>query len=337
MLGGKGKSAMYENMTREEALAVFDLPNEADPSAVEKRYFILSKRFHTEGEKEKITELVAAYEVLNGTAEIRRQKEALREQSKKYFGKTAHEWNVYLGYTWRRYVLIIVALIAVGSVVYTSVTKAPEDLRVAVIGHFSVDNERLVDFAKNEKGFRNPSFLNADVVFDPDVEQNEMTMQGPMIAMAHLSIKPDIILTDRMSMLRYVEAMEPIDDFYDELLDTLPAETMEKITPIRAKLADYRDMTTMEGEEPEYQPGDFDEHVFGLMITDPELIYAYGFLSLWPPYEKPEEEYDPTLRDPSLIFCITNYSEEPGRGERFVKDMLSNSSYFMDWLVSQNA
>ena len=321
---------MNENMDRKEALSLFGLDETAEQREIDRKYFVLMKNYRGEGNKEKLAELAFAYDVITGKIEELRLKAVEREKAKKYFGKTASEWRIYLGYTWWQYALAAVAAGLLVSLVLNAVFQKEVDLQVVSLGHFSADTTVLTDYAVDEMGFDNPTVTAVDLIADPAVEQSEITMVGPQIAMAQLSTKPDVVLTDRMTMMSYLEVMKPLDDFYLELEKELSPEMFGQIIPIRAKLAEYREMTTMEGYEVKYEPGDHEEYIYGLMIEDPVLIYGYGYYSLWLPYEEPEKELDPTLRDPSLIFALTTHADDPERGQKFVQKILSDQDFFQE-------
>lgn len=321
---------MCENMTREEALLVFNLSDPITEQEIENRYFILTKRARASEDREKSAELAAAYDVLTGRAQQRKEKEILRANAKKYWGKTKDEWKVYFGYTWLRYVLILICVCVVGSIVYGAITRKEEDLKIVAVGHFSADNTILSNYAKEKTGYENPSVSVANAVFTEEIEFSEMTMQGEMVAAAFMATRPEIIITDRVSMPQYLGSLLPMDELYQEILNILPPEMAEKITPVRSNLLAYREMGLMEGEEPEYEPGDDEEYIYGLMITDPELMYGYGFLSLWPPYENPKKEENPEKRDPALIFSVSAFCDNPENGLQFVKDILIDQDYFQE-------
>ena len=316
-------------MTREEAFLLFDLPETADMPTIERRYFILTKKYRSQNDKEKLEAIAKAYDVLNGRAEAERKKTEEYQKAKKYFGKSLFEWKVYFGYTWLRNLLLIVIAVVLGSLIYTIVTKPKEDLRVIAIGHYYMDNTILSDYAKTQKSFNSPSVVGFDVVWDDTAEQTDMSLEARMVSGVQIqTIKQDVVLTDRMSMPTYVAYMAPMDDLYEELLQELPEEIMEYITPIRLRRADYLGESASGKRETNQE--DQELHIYGLLVKDIKFINAYGLNPMWVPYENPEKEFDPTLRDPSLIFSIYAFSEEPGRGSQFIKDILLDHSYFLE-------
>ena len=313
----------YENMTREEALVVFGLNESADIQDVENRYYILTKRVHAEGSiPAKTAELVAAYDVLNGRAEERRQKELAREKQKKFRGKTAEEWKVYWGYMWWRYALMVLGVVMVVYFVRLAVTRKDYDLNVVSLGYFSSDTDRLTEFARNELGFENPVVSSVELLLNAEGgEVSEITMNGPELALLRLIDKPHVILTDRITMPYYLDYYVQLDDFYEELMRELPADVAEMIVPV------YYKRTALD-DDAQYED-DTAKHIYGLMIEDVNLILAYGFYNLWRPFENPEKEPDPTLRNSGLIFCVTSLADDPEVGKNFIKEVFLARDHFI--------
>ena len=341
------------NMKREEALEIFGLPESASSQMVEDRFIILTKRNRAAGgDKEQSARLAQAYDVLNGRAEQRQQAVEARENAKKYYGKTKDEWKVHFSYSWKKYAGIVLGIIAVIYVIHFYATRKDPDLQMLSIGHFVVDETILPEYAIEELGFEYPTMSAVDIVVDLSVDEAEAQVDANMLLMTRLAERPEVLLLDQMTLQRYGDILEPIDDLYADLVASLPTEKLEQITPISFRIADIKTANAPEGTEPDIQPGDEEEHIYGLQLSDPNLILGYGFYSRWPVVEDssdgsgdsdeddsdiPSEgdatdatdDVDISLQARVLIFGVMKNSDNPDKGLEFVLHALSDQDYFL--------
>jgi len=60
------------------------------------------------------------------------------------------------------------------------------------------------------------------------------------------------------------------------------------------------------------------DHVYGLEITDPEIIAALGYVNNW------------SEKDPSLVIGVSNISDDKKTAEDFIFSLLDNLDYFTE-------
>lgn len=309
-----------EEMTREEALAILKLDSSANAYKIENRYWQLSKRYRSEEDPEAMAKATLAYEVLTGKLQIKKEEEALNQKGKKFLGKNKRQWQVHFYYSWWKYVLSLVVLVIVITLGQQMLFGGRYDVRIVAAGHFQLNNEALTDFLKVKQGYTNPYIAGADLVADGSQADNSVSTYGAAAFAAYLTSNPELLIFDGSTIPFYLGAVQPMDDYYEQLKTTLPPELLAKIIPIRLTMADYIRRTTLPDETAEISPDDEVEHIYGLKIVDGEWILALGFLSSWPD------------RQPSLVFSIPASSSDNTRSEAILTDLLLNKAFFMERL-----
>lgn len=278
-------------MSREDALRYLELPENANDYEIEERFWQLSKRSRAiKDDAERIrqmNDLSYVLDVATGREEARLKALADREAAKKYFGKTAEEWKVYFGYTWYKYLLVLIGILVIGALLYRIFFTPDEDISVISVGHYQSD-PTLMEVRLKDEGFKNPYCTNVDYVA-PNDEGQTGNMYNEMTASVILASNPDIVITDELSYIYQFGQFADMGYFYDELKEELPADKFSKITPVYCseydaveKSIEYQEKSdTGEVDRSDLQTANTEEIMVGLKIEDEALIYDLGFKTLW--------------------------------------------------------
>ncbi|MBN1891601.1 MAG: hypothetical protein JW780_02390 [Clostridiales bacterium] len=310
-------------MDRSEALRYFGLDESATDYILEEKYWQRIKKYRgdPEANTEQLKEINEAYEIASGKRQKATHTEIQREISFKFLGRTMKEWRVHFYYSWWKYILIAIAVFFVFSIVRHYFFTPKIDLRVVAMGHFEKSNDSIEEFAKEKMGYLRPSVFNSNLIIDNSEEADMNTMYGEIATAAFLSVKNDVLITDSRTFPFFLLNYDPIDELYAALLSELPEDQLDRIEPLWYSRAEFYEMEYEYGfidEMQEIKEEDRQRHVYGLMITDPELVYALGFENRW--------QTDP----PTLVFCLSSNSEEKAKAKTFIRNLLANSDWFLE-------
>lgn len=311
-------------MDRAAALAVLGLSETANAYSVDNRFWQLTKRYRAEKNEEKLKEVTEAYEVASGRAAARKVEQIAEDKSKKIFGKSTRQWSVFFYYSWWKILAVIVCAVLAGSLAYQMITGGNYDIRIVSIGHFSMDNTFMSSYTTDKLGYKNPYITYANLVIDGSEAESNATVYGAASAASFLSANPDVVIFDAKTMPYYLSAVNNLDSFYEALQQSLPQVLLDKIKPVKCTMKQYIILTTEQGETPVYSADDEIEHIYGLEVTDPELIKALGYLNEW------------TSEKDSLVFCISSSTKDPAKAENFVSAILKNQNMIIEDYENEN-
>lgn len=311
-------SVPEKTMDHAAAFEILGLKETANAYVVDNRFWQLTKRYRAEKNEEKLKEVTEAYEIASGRA-ARKQVELITEEhSKKFFGKSTRQWNVYFYYTWWK-ILALILCIAVGcTLVYQMITGGNYGIKIVSIGHFNMDNTYLTNYTEDELGFPKPYITYADLIVDGSEADSNATVYGAASAAAFLGINPDVVIFDAKTMPYYLGIIVDMDSYYKSLQETLPRVLLDKIEPVTCSLRQYKELTAEEDEKTEYGPDDEVEHIYGLKISDPELISALGYSNEW------------TSQEASLVFSISATSTDMSKAQNFITAIMRNQNVILE-------
>ena len=313
-----------QNTDRAAALLVLGLKENANAYAIDNRFWQLTKRYRSEKNDEKLTEVTLAYEIASGRAAQKQQEETTEDLSKKVLGKSSRQWKVFFYYAWWKILAVIICLALGFSLVYQMVTGGNYDVKVVSIGHFFMDNTFVTKYSKSELGYKNPYITSADLIIDGSEAESNTTIYGAAAAATFLGTNPDVVIFDAKTMPYYITALNQLDSYYESLRETLPSALFDKITPVSCSMRQYKVLTAEEGDDTQFSPEDDISHIYGLEITDPELITALGYTNEW------------TSQKPSLVFSISSNSYDYTKAETFIESIMKNQSIIVQDYETEN-
>jgi hypothetical protein len=308
---------------RVEALRFFGLTESATDYVLEQKYWQMIKKYRVdiEANREKLDEINEVYEIASGKRQNTIREETTRDKAFKLFGKTLKEWRNHFYYSWWRYVLVVFLAVVVFLLVRHFFFTATIDLNVVAVGHFEKYNNRIEEVAKAQGWSVNPAVFSSNLVADNSEPPDDDSMSGEISATAFLSVRNDVIITDARTFPFFYMNFMPIDDLYDDMRSELTEEQLDGIEPIYYSTAEHYAILDEYGfEDPDRETAeeDSERHVYGLKITDPELIAAMGFENRW------------KSEPPSLIFCLSVSTEDPEKAARFLRTIIAERYVFME-------
>ena len=286
-----GASENIVAMSREEALAYMDLPEDADQTAIENRFWQLSKKYRSmrgDDAEQKMNDLSAAYDIATGTRDQREKAAQERANEKQFLGKTKSEWKTYVSYTWKYYVMGVVVIIASAFLIYNFFFKPREDVGIVSIGNFEL-NPEYYDGVVRSLGFRYPgiTYYSYVAVNEEGQEADLFTNQA---AVASLYSGTHVLVTDSAANPYFFEYVTDCTDLYETLKKTLPQEKFDKITPVYMSERDYKEMITEFRRSKGYDLSETQEDLsaysdakimIGLKIEDEAMIKKLGYTNYW--------------------------------------------------------
>ena len=315
-----GASEKVAQMTREEALAYLDLPEDADKEAIEKRFWQLSKNYRTmrgDEAEQKMADLSAAYDIATGNRDLREEAAEARAKEKKFLGKTKAEWKNYVSYTWKYYAGAIVLIAVSVFLILNFFFKPREDCGITSIGNFE-HNEAYYDEVVKSLGFKHPALTTYCyvAVSGKGQEADPYTNQAAVVS---LYSGANVIVTDKAAMPFFFEYLTDCTKLYKSLEQLLPAEKFAKITPVylsereyRKMIVDYRVSKGMALADTGTDFSSFSDQkiMTGLMIEDEDLVKKLGYTNYWP--DQPA----------SAIFSISVMSRDQDESARIITAVL---------------
>jgi hypothetical protein len=325
------EEALAPATERTAALAVLGLKASANAYAIDNRFWQLTKRYRSENNKAKLDEVTVAYDIASGRAQAERAEQMEIQQSRKLLGKTASQWKVHFYYAWWKYLALVVSLLICTVLVRQIFFTEDYDLKVVSLGHFTMNNTFVTNTAKNELEYKNPYVVYADLILPESEPQTTSTLNGPATAASFLSLRPDVLVFDEITMTYYFPYLNPMDNFYETMIETLPKAVMDEFEPVYWSEAEYNELTFDEDDGSSEDvaftsPVDNEPMIYGLMTRDPDLIKALGFNNL-----RENEE-------PTLVFCIANTSSDMMKAEEFITWIIRNRSIIIkEYLESEKS
>lgn len=315
---------------RVEAMRFFGLEESATDYVLEQKYWQMIKKYRGDikANQEQLDEINEVYAIASGKRQKTIQEEITRGKSFKLFGKTMSEWRNHFYYMWWKYILVALLLAFVFLIVRHFFFTATIDLRVVAIGHFEKYSDRIEEITKSELWFDNPTVFNANLVVDNSEPPDDESMNGEISTTAFLSVSNDVIITDARTFPFFLLNFLPIDDLYDTMKSELTEEQMDGIEPIYYSKAEHYDWLNQYGfgdPDQDEAEDDLEQHVYGLKITDPELIIAMGFENRW--------KSDP----PSLVFSLSVTTKDRVNAERFIRTILAERYVFLNSETDQSS
>ena len=243
-------------MTREEALAVLELPPEATAAQVEQRYALLIRRLRSQTDSESVTQLASvnvAYESLQAAAA---PKPVINPRDERLiFGKTVAYWTNWWHYERWKVLAAVAGLAFVVYFIVTVATNKPADFKIVAVGNYNIMSENVsMDdvnnaFAASVTAALQPEHpeirkaeiewitleFNADGTFAPP--SNVQVQQAALMKVMALfgAEDLDVILHDQGSFINYASQVAYVDltPLVEELSTTMPAEQFAKIKIMR--------------------------------------------------------------------------------------------------------
>ena len=305
-------------MDRTAAFEILGLKENANAYAVDNRFWQLTKRYRAEKNEEKLRAVTEAYEIASGRAVQKQVEQITEEHSRKFFGKSTRQWKVYFYYTWWKILALILCIALGGTLVYQMITGGNYGIKVVSIGHFYMDNSFLTDYTEDELGYTKPYITSADLIADGSEAESNATVYGAASAAAFLGINPDVIIFDAKTMPYYLGIIVDMDACYQSLQETLPKILLDKIEPVTCTMRQYKELIAEEDEKVEFSPDDEVEHIYGLKISDPELIKALGYSNEW------------TQEKDSLVFSISATSKDMSKAQDFITAIMRNQNMILE-------
>lgn len=277
-------------MTREEAISYLGLPEGANSYAIDEKFWQLCKRYKSgsEEDEQKLVDLSEAYDIATGRRDARKKAIEIRENQRKYFGKTSDEWRNHWNYNWYKYLIAVVLIVIAGNLFYNIVLKPDYDCAIISLGHFDIENDTYYDNLLSDMGFNNPYITNVNIVV-PNDEGELSSAYENQNAVTSLLIRPNIVVTEAKSAPYYYDQLMDLSDIYAELSSYLTPAQMAKIVPVYCSEREYYEysnayaesMDMLTEEEMDLSGYSTAREMIGLMITDEALITRMGYTYLW--------------------------------------------------------
>ncbi len=317
--GNNSQNTTPISMDRKEAMAYFGLDETANSYELDQKFWQQIKKYRVDPKKnhDKLEEINQVYFIASGRKSEEKQKEVARSKEKKIFGKTISDWKVHFYYSWWKYVAGVVIAVIVVALIRQFFFTPRNDFRIVSLGHFEKTEDYLSNHLIEKLGYVAPEIANVDIIRDNSETASMETMYSPLSAGALLSVKTDIVITDISTMPYYFDYLVPMDDFYSSLRETLSEEQLSVIIPVYYSQAQYYDLPVEEGgivEPPTIMPEDFERHIYGLMILDPDAIESLGYVNLW------------RLRIPSMVFSVSVTAKSEEASQAAIRSILSDET-----------
>ena len=312
-----------EAMSREEAMAYFQLPAWAKREDLDKQFWKLGKIYKAQKDEQKLADIAAAYNIATGDRDRQQEEKKEVETSKHYLGKTKKQWAEFWHYEWWKFALLAAVLIFGITFIRYYFLSPKTDFRVASIGHFEQDTEVLSDYMKEHYDLTNPDVDFANVVSEND-EGEQIESYAASKATSLIAVRPDILVFDMMTAPAYVmgENLLNLDDIYAKMQAEWPEEILAHYQPyIYSKARFYDDYAATMPEQyreelDELTPEDYVDHVYGFIISDPIDRLSLGYTVGW------------KKSDPSIIIGVNLASIQLEKAEDIFLRLLSDIEVF---------
>lgn len=308
-------------MDRKSAMAYFGLNETANAYELDQKYWQYIKKYRVDPKKyhDKLEEISQVYFIASGKKNEEKLKEISRSKEKKLFGKTFADWKVHFYYSWWKYVAAVVIAVIAFFLIRQIFFLPRSDFRIVSLGHFEKTENALAEYMKSNLGYADPEIANVDIIIDNSETGSMETMYSSLSAAALLSVDSDVIITDITTMSYFLNYLSPMDDFYASLCDTLSEEQLSVIIPVYYSYAEFYDLPADEenpAEPPIITEKDYERHIYGLMILDPEAIDSLGYISQW------------RLRIPSMVFSVSITAGSEAESQAVIRSILADEALF---------
>lgn len=306
----------FDTMTKSEALAYLGLDDTATPYMIDDKFWQLSKRYRldtSEDGKKKVADLSLVYDIATGKRDAERKASEVRAAAKKYLGKTSDEWVNYFQYTWYKYLIAIVAVLAFGNLFYQIFLAPKVDSCIVSLGHFYVEDAYMDAFLK-EMDFKNPYCGSVNIVVPNDQNQTSEPYSEISATTQFLS-EPNVVISDEQTIRYYYDNCADLAYFYSRLKSELTEAQLANLTPLYCSEADYHSLLREYEEKLQLPSSEDDEAsasysdrpiLIGLELKDSDIISSMGYKTLWPDDE------------PNLVFSIYNQSMNYNNSEEIL-------------------
>ena len=284
------------NLTREEALSRMGLSDTADKTAIDNKFWHLSKLCDADNSDEsdkKFAELSVIYDIATGNRDRIVKENEIREGKKKFLGKTAHEWKTYFSYTWYIILLAVVGTVLLILFGHNIFFGNEIDGGIVMLGHFYNDSEYLKDYLLEDIGLENPYFNCIDYIIPNDQGISIDTTNSEEATLAFFS-ETNVVIADSLTFPQFFDYYADVSELYEYLEDELTPEQYAKLEPIYMSELDFKLLTvdnieTFGMTDDMFNPEDYsDEKIMvGFTVHDDTLMQNLGIINLWP-NEEPE-------------------------------------------------
>lgn len=308
-----------DSMDRKSAMAYFGLGESANSFELDQKFFQQTKKYRGDlkTNHDKLEEINQVYFIASGKKSEEKQKEISRAKEKKLFGKSFADWKVHFYYGWWKYVLVALLAVMAFFLIRQVFFVPRTDFRVISLGHFEKTEDHLTNYLIDRLGYVNPEVSNMDIIVDKSENDSAETMYSSLGATALIAVASDVMITDISTMPYFLDYIAPMDDFYASLQSTLSEEQLSVIVPVYYSFAQYYDLP-FDGEDTDEPPvlteKDYERHVYGLMILDPEAINSLGYVNNW------------RSRIPSIVFSVSTSAKNEEASEAFIRSILTDGS-----------
>ncbi|MBO4747042.1 MAG: hypothetical protein J5607_03145 [Clostridiales bacterium] len=277
-----------EKMTKEEALAYFDLPEWASKKDLDDQFWKLGKTYRAKNDEQKLADIACAYSIASGERDRKQKEEKEEIESKHYFGKSTKEWQNIWHYYWWVPIIVVAAIFFISAFIKVYFIEPRVDLRVASIGHFEYDDAFLSAFFSEYTDLKNPDLQSADVVSE-NSEGAQTDKYAVQKATSMMAVHPDVLVFDMPSVPVYVNSgdLKIMDEEYEKMKATWSAEDLARIEPyVYSRARFYDDYVQYMSEEYQEQfdplePQDYEDHIYGFIIRDRVDQLSLGFDVQW--------------------------------------------------------
>lgn len=310
-----------EAMTKEEAIAYFELPADANKEDLDNKFWKLGKVYQAKKDEQKLADIACAYNIATGERDRLEAEKKEEETAKRYLGKTKKQWQVFWHYEWPKFVLGLAILVGLISFLQVFILAPKTDFRVAAIGNFQLNTDTMYEYLVNKELCNEPDVDVATVGSDEsNIADALASMNSEERSVGLMEVHPDILVFDAPNAPVYVNAgnMQPLDDVYEQMKATWTPEQLSYIQPYVYSKArfyeEYADSLPEMYQEDLEQPTeeDYVEHVYGFILTDRVDQLALGFTVNWKD------------GDQSIIFGVNAAGDDIDRAKSVLTAMLGD-------------
>jgi|LSQX01.3.fsa_nt_gb hypothetical protein len=287
-------------LTKAECYKILDLPETANQYDIENRYTMLVKRYRHASDpesREEIALITLAYNILTGRYVEPEPVDPRLE--KVVLGKSLAQWKNIWHYGRVPLLVSLIALVLLGSLIYSIATNKPADFQLLAVGAFgtvdhapemvkeyiqaSVPGVEKVEYQHIPLSFAEPEQPPANETgmqqggLDPESEYAYIMKM--MAIMAGDSIEVYLMEDNVFDQYAPQGAFAELDQLYASLAD-LPADIYAKVKPLRRLMLDQYEELYPEGDAPWENTADMDADeslpIYGLEVTDLHLTEGLG-------------------------------------------------------------
>ncbi|MEA4889708.1 MAG: hypothetical protein VB070_09630 [Clostridiaceae bacterium] len=294
-------------LSKIECLKIMELDAKANSYEIENRYTMLIKRYRGMNDPEtmaKLDEITLAYNILTGRYVEPEPVDPRLE--KVVLGKSRRQWRNIWHYGKWPFLAAVVGLFFLGYLIYSIATNEPPDFQLAVVGQFGAaedSDERIDTYIKanyagaedievqmlpldlrdttQTSGSDGSDSYNSSSV-DPQSQYAYVMKMMTLIA----GDSVEVFLCDKPVFDQYAPqgVFTPLDDLYDRLQKTLPADVLAKIKPLRRQIDDSDSSDINLDETTQVETSSTEDAVnrdptisiYGLDVTELQLTEGLG-------------------------------------------------------------